>query len=193
MARRFFDLPFSKWHVFAREFILHIENELYNPPMKLENANFIEENAAKFIQARNLFAQYPAYLGSVVEERIKKEVSYHQEILIQPNWAIFLSSPKHWGNAQIWLCYQKNDPQHYPVSPDGFDIWICPNKGELKLGKTNTDQDVLLKNMEYFESMACFGGEACWKTIRSFKNRDEAISFIIPLIELLEPAQKNQP
>ena len=37
--------PRSKWRLFAREFILHLENELYNPPMTPEQVAFVEKHA----------------------------------------------------------------------------------------------------------------------------------------------------
>ena len=186
MATRFFDVPFSKWHILAREFILHIENELYNPPMKKQDADFVEKYATEFIQAQDLLNKYPDCLRDIVKEEIAKKVCYSQDIEVASHWAIFVSSPKKWGKACIWLCYQKNDPQHSPISPDGFDILICPNDGELKPDKINADQGDLLKDMEHHEHMACFEGASCWKTKGSLKTRDEAISFIIRLIKLIE-------
>ena len=46
-----FDSPHSKWHLFAREFILHVENELYNPTMNTEQANFVEQHEKQIAAA----------------------------------------------------------------------------------------------------------------------------------------------
>lgn len=180
MATKFFDAPFSKWHIFAREFILHMENELYNPPMKPEDAKFVEEHAAEFIQARSLLEQYPAYLGQVVEEMVEKELGY--EIEVKQGWAIFIRSPKNQGNAAIWLCYQTNDYGYPIISTDGFDIRVYPDEGELKRGQSNADQSNLPKGMRGMRDENGY----YWATEKSFKDRDEAIKFTIPLIKLIE-------
>jgi hypothetical protein len=114
-----------------------------------------------------------------VKERIEKEVQYEIEVI--PNWAIIIKSPKYWGNAHIALWYQKNeDWGPAGISTDGFDINVHPDEGELKRGQSNADQSNLLKGMSYIEK------EYYWKTEKSFKDRDEAIKFIILLIKLIE-------
>lgn len=171
MATKFFDVPFSKWHVFAREFILHIKNELYNPPMKPEDAEFVENHAAELIQARILLQHYPGYLRSVVKEKIEKEFGYAvDDVDVNLQWAIQITSPKKWRKiTSIWLCYQGNDESGPTGIPNGkFAVWLWSDDSNLKP-----------------DAMEYKGKEKRWETGKD-KNLVEAVDCIIHLVKLIE-------
>ena len=179
MAAIFFDAPISKWQIFAREFILHMENELYNSPMTNEQATFVEDNAAQFIQAQKLLQQYPNYLCSFVKEELEKELRYKVEVV--PNWAILIRSPEKWGNAHI--AFRTPTDVDQGDHPDNrFDISIYPDEGELKRGHRSSD---LLNDKEWKFSAK----HLAWLTVKGFKDRHEAIKHLIPRIKLIERVQ----
>ncbi len=170
-----FDASFSKWHLFAREFILHMENELYIPIMKPEQATFLEEHAAEFMQAREMLKQYPNYLCTLLREEMTKRLGYAVEVV--PNWSINIRSSEKWGKA--WIAFRPPflEPER---TQKMFDISIFPDEGELQRGHASESQLNLLKGMKYSSK------HLCWVTEIGFKDRDEAIKDILPRIKLIE-------
>jgi PD-(D/E)XK nuclease superfamily len=107
MATKFFDAPFSKWHIFAREFILHMENELYNPPMKPEDAKFVEDNADKFVEAQKLSGQYQEFVREELKRKLEASVSGHTFNVNDVRWGFRCSTPQ-WRGADIVLLRGKD-------------------------------------------------------------------------------------
>ena len=166
--------PLSKWQLFAREFILHMENELDNPPMKPEQATFVEKYAAELIQAQKLLQKYPDYLCSVLKEELANRLTHEVEVVA--NWAILIRSREHWGNAFIAFrppTMDENDKQEFYIS-------IYPDEGELKRGQASENQRILLEGMNYLSE------HFCWATVKGFKDRYDAIKDFIPRIKLIE-------
>lgn len=67
------DQPFSKWQIFAREFILHLETELYDSLMTPEDAAFVEQHAKQIEDARNLADQYVTFLCAELENKLEAD------------------------------------------------------------------------------------------------------------------------
>jgi hypothetical protein len=163
----------SKWQLFAREFILHLKNELYNPPMKPEQVTFVEEHAAAFDDAQKLLQQYHDFLCYILIQKLEEALKYQDKIEIAPtSWAILIKSQERWGNAYIAFRPPTKDGNK------GFHISIYPDEGGLKRGQANENQRKLLEGMKH--------NEYFWETVDGFKNRDEAIQCFIPKIKLIE-------
>ena len=74
MAPIFYDLPFSKWPLFAREFILHMENELYTPSMNPEQVAFVEQHADQIAEVQELAEQYQLFIKQELKRRLDESV-----------------------------------------------------------------------------------------------------------------------
>lgn len=104
LATKFFDTPFSKWNIFAREFILHIENELglNNLPMKPEDAKFVEDNADKFVEAQKLEQQYREFVCEELKRQLEASVSGHT-FNVKVEWFGFRCFTPQWGESHVVL------------------------------------------------------------------------------------------
>jgi hypothetical protein len=95
-----YNTAYSKWHVFAREFILHLENELYSPAMTPEQANFVELNAERFKAVKDLDSQYRPFLSDQIMRRLSEAILDHIFTLRDEGWAIRCYSVQ-WGESHI--------------------------------------------------------------------------------------------
>lgn len=107
MATKFFDVPFSKWHIFAREFILHMENELYNPPMTPNEADFIEQHADQFAKVQELATQYVEFIRAELKQQLEASISGHTFNVKAEPWGFRCSTPQ-WGRSDIVLLRVKD-------------------------------------------------------------------------------------
>ncbi len=72
LGKAMFDVSHTKWHLFAREFILHIENELYTPTMNERDIIFIEEHTAEITKVQKMMSQYRTYFLNEMQAQIGK-------------------------------------------------------------------------------------------------------------------------
>ena len=104
LGEALFDAPHSKWHLFAREFILHIENELYNPTMKDEQAAFVEKYEDQIKEAITLNSDYRVFLQARLKQKLEEKLPSHVFSSKDQPWAIRCYSDK-WGdraNLAFW-------------------------------------------------------------------------------------------
>jgi len=75
-SRGVFNDPQSKWHVFSRDFILHLENELYPPilVMAKDQIDFVEKNLRAMAQLVKLSECYVEFLMEDMQKRLSKAV-----------------------------------------------------------------------------------------------------------------------
>lgn len=73
LAKLCFARPISKWQIFAREFILHLENTLYNPAMTMtqEQKDFVELNLREIGDLKKLSECYTEDILHQLSERLK--------------------------------------------------------------------------------------------------------------------------
>lgn len=86
-----FDRPLSKWQVFAREFIVHIENLLYDPTMKMnpDQTDFVEKNLREIADVRKLHDCYVTELCGELAGRVQDEFSGNHEFpFVDKVWAL---------------------------------------------------------------------------------------------------------
>jgi hypothetical protein len=78
----------SKWKLFAREFILHLKNELYPPPMTHEEAAKVEKYANQIAEAEKLAWQYREFIRQELKLRLEAIVDGN-EFGIHEDWRDF--------------------------------------------------------------------------------------------------------
>jgi hypothetical protein len=80
LAEILFDVPYSKWLVFAREFILHLETELYSPTTKMESAQikFVEAYLCEIEQVKQLSKEYTDLVLREMEGRLNVAIPGYQ-------------------------------------------------------------------------------------------------------------------
>jgi hypothetical protein len=110
----FSDPPLSKWHLFAREFILHLENELYNPPMTPEKVAFVEKHADQIAEVQKLAAQYRLFVLEELKQRLESSVSGHIFDTRDEGWAYRCRSPQ-WGESDVVLIKPEGTGQKFLI------------------------------------------------------------------------------
>jgi hypothetical protein len=84
---------YSKWFIFVREFILHLETELYQPSVMMteQEANFVEDNEAAIKEIKRLSEEYRSFLLNSIEKQLNDTLLGHP----------FKCRGQVWGN-QVW-------------------------------------------------------------------------------------------
>jgi hypothetical protein len=135
----------SKWHVFAREFIVHLENEFkYNSTMIMtpDQIAFVEKNFREIEDVKRLSACYVEFLQQELGKRLTQEVPGY-EFLFKNSWALlcdvylpqnvrlqlFFGTPYHnndWPkDGNIRIGFQMFGREHSGVF-DGLNITCHP-------------------------------------------------------------------
>jgi hypothetical protein len=94
----------SKWQVFAREFILHLETELYSTAMTKEQIEFAETNFAKLLQAKHLAEEYQKHLITSLCESLRESIGVRNVNVSDKGWA-FTFSVDHWNGTFLSWSY----------------------------------------------------------------------------------------
>lgn len=102
MAKAYFVSPFSKWHLFARELILHLENELYKLPMTEDQASFIEKHTDEITELNKLASDYRGFLQQQIREALSEIIPTDSLRLKDEGWAIRCYCSQ-WGNSNLAL------------------------------------------------------------------------------------------
>jgi hypothetical protein len=92
----------SKWQLFAREFVLHLENELYKPPMTESQAMFIEKHADEITKLKELESDYRDFLQQQIREALTKILPLSSLSLKDEGWAIRCYCSQ-WGKSNLAL------------------------------------------------------------------------------------------
>lgn len=97
-----FDAGYSKWIVFAREFIVHLETELYQPTniMTEEEASFVEENEGAINRVKKLSFDYRAFLLALLRDRLNSSITGQEFTTKDDGWAVRCTS-SNWGRSNI--------------------------------------------------------------------------------------------
>ena len=90
-------LPSSKWQIFAREFVAHLQNLLYPVRMNLDPAqlDLVENNLAQIATLNRLSGAYTAYLVAELGTRLAQTLPDHAPFVfkVEP-WALVCDSTK---------------------------------------------------------------------------------------------------
>ena len=101
----------SKWWVFAREWVIHLENELYEKPMTEDQINFTERHQAQIFDTVKLANDYRNFLLGELVKTLDDAPDSKPTALTQ-EWKFGLAyrcSRKRWGESDIVWWYDKLD------------------------------------------------------------------------------------
>jgi hypothetical protein len=179
LAGEFFDRPLSKWQVFAREFILHLENELYinTPSMTHDQVAFVEKHAQQFSKVQQLARQYRVYILEELKRRLEKDGPNQSFNTRDQGWAFGCTSPQ-WGKTDIVMFKGEED---------------ADQKFKIRAYLWDLSDPQLLKAMHMFENMSYFpeGRYSCWTSRTGYDSSEEAISELCKLAQLVDDVVKG--
>jgi hypothetical protein len=181
-----FDHPISKWQVFAREFIVHLENKLSNPAMTLkpEQTNFVEANLREIRDVKKLSDCYTAHLRRELSERLQKELPLAREFQFHEENDRGLFCDKHIGQSHLQFLFQT--PAHGWANSKG-DFVISAWVGNLTEAQRQRAAELLARpDVEYDEHGHWVG------TVR-FDTRKEAVNALCKLAKELFDLWENEP
>jgi hypothetical protein len=128
-AKTVFDRPISKWQVFAREFIVHLENQLYNPAMIMtpDQTAFVEKNLREIGDLKKLSDCYTADLLRELSARLQKELPSTRKFEFYEKKDFALLCDEYIGQNRLWLQFLFQTPAH--GSPDSrrdfvINAWV---------------------------------------------------------------------
>jgi hypothetical protein len=177
-----FDHTYSKWVVFAREFILHFENELYQPTMNDKTADFVEQHAKQFDQAKMLASEYRAFLLERLKGRLEATITGHAFKTTDEHWAVRCSADR-WGNSSLAFCS--------PSSEVGLKFLVRIDLIDL----TPEQEAQARREFQELRQMA-FSREGkwlLWTTQPGFEKRIEAVNELCRLASVLAELFKSPP
>jgi PD-(D/E)XK nuclease superfamily len=162
----------SKWMIFARELILHLENELYTAPMEEDAVNFVEQNWKQLKQAQQLAEDYRKFLLQHLPKVLRGVLDDPKASSKDDTWCIRLMGSR-WKEANIaWA---------YPAAQPG-EIFLRvyfnqPNERQLNIAKETFDPKSMV-----------FGKEGSWCKwqSRNISTRAESENELIDLAKTVE-------
>ena len=114
LGKALFDAPHSKWHLFARELILHIENELYTPAMNPTEITFVEKHTADISKVQKLMSQYRTFFLQKMKSEVGKRFPEFNAQIWEDSWP---------GHIIVFRCtspqWKKNDMVVYKPEGEG--------------------------------------------------------------------------
>lgn len=113
LKRALFDVPLSKWFVFAKEFVVHLEKELYETTMRLneQHVAFVEENWSEIAAVTKMSDAYAPIFCERLRMDLREAVPEFE--IEDQGWAIVcdVGAPQRWR-----ITFQT------PIHCDGKDI-----------------------------------------------------------------------
>ncbi len=186
-----FDRPTSKWQVFAREFIVHLENALYNPTMRMtpEQTALVEANLQEIRDLRKLSDGYTADLLRELSERLLSERP-RKGLLARCPFQFEEAKDKDWGLVcdehigDLYLHFLFQTPAHgEPDSVGDFviGVWV------KNLTKAQRQRAAELFSRPGVQP----DGGGHWVADLRFKNRPDAVNALCNLAkELFDVLEK---
>ena len=97
----------SKWQLFAREFILHIENLILAPIMNSSQAKHFENNAHLIAEMMKLEALYRTFIKNELNRRLNESLPECSFFSFEVNWEsfawVFRCRSQKWGGNDLVL------------------------------------------------------------------------------------------
>ena len=179
LGKVMFDSPHSKWLLFAREFILHLENELYNPTMNTENADFVEKHESQIAAVKQLDSDYRVFLQKLLKQSLDDKIPGHD---------FWTKVVDRWHDDQFAIrCYSSR------LKEANVTLWKDGEKFKVSVYLVNLTEDQLKTALNKFSELK-FSKEGSswviWVTPQGFDKREDVIKEIIRLavivVELLQ-------
>ncbi|RYD84368.1 MAG: hypothetical protein EOP84_05685 [Verrucomicrobiaceae bacterium] len=109
------DCSQSKWWIFAREFVIHLQNELYPSAMKPEQIEFAEKHQFEIQEAKTLGDAYRQYLIDHLRNVLAERFPDHAIWSKDEGWGIRFKSVR-WGNSDmVWHSKVSEESTSYSV------------------------------------------------------------------------------
>ncbi len=170
----FFNATFSKWQVFAREFVVHLEEELYGSEriMTKEQITFVEQNLHPIGDLKKMLDAYNEFLKAELKERLEA---------VLPNQG-FVATMRSWG---VECLDQRCDKWGFALEMDQQSetrfrafLWL---KG-LTDQQYNATVVAILANMQFSETEEGWKG---WGSKTYFTDRSLALKELCDLAQQL--------
>lgn len=178
------DHPLSKWKVFAEEFIVHIENLLYNPAMKLtsDQTAFIEVNLRDIPDLQRLYNRYIAELSAELADRVEKEYSgNHTFAFFDKGW---LHCDTRVGSVRLQLRFFT--PAHGP------EVGNLGRSYQIMAWVAGLTEDQHQRAAKLFANYGDREGPGYWWGKSNFETRAEAVNGLCKLAKELFDLLKNE-
>lgn len=163
----------SKWMIFARELILHLENELYTKPMEEDAVKFVEENWKQLKQCQQLTDDYQSFLHKRLPELLHKALNDPDAYCKKDSWCIRLMGSR-WREANIAWTY----PAEHPGEIFLRVYFNKPNDHQLQIAREEFETKDMPQEIE------CSSWYK-WQS-RNFLTRAEAEKELIELAKVIE-------
>lgn len=170
----------SKWIIFARELILHLENELYTKPMEDDAVNFVETNWKLLKQAQKLYDDYQRFLQKRLPELLNEALDDPDAYSRENNWCIRLMGSR-WKEANIAWAYPAAHPGQIFLR-----VYINkPNENQLKIASEEFETRAMVREIE--------GSWRKWQSrnIQTRAEAEEELKFLARTVERMMSAAKG--
>ncbi len=176
------DHNYSKWVVFAREFILHFENELYKPAMNEEQAAFVEQNTVQIEKVKQLASEYRGYLLRLLKSSLEAAVTNHVFWTTDDTWAVRCRADK-WGRSNIaFLSEASESGRRFLLTVYLIDL----STEQLAQARRDFQETNRMKVWTEGKWMA-------WQTQPGFDSREAAVTELCRLGRMLAELFKSPP
>lgn len=181
-AEAVFDFPYSKWLVFAREFIIHLQTELYNPAMSLDQKQieFVEQHLPEMEQVKKLSQDYTEFLRRNLEKRLCKAIPRHQFGAWDAGYALKCKD----NELHVWEFDFKTPAHTVPNGKFHFTVW----RMHLTQEQCLLAQDIL-SGMKHGRSGRTWDS---WSTDEGFDDRTKALDDLCRIAGLLGDLWKDE-
>jgi hypothetical protein len=182
LAANFFDQSFSKWLLFAREFILLLENELYNPPMTPEQVTFVEKRAGQIADVQKLAARYVLFIRQELKIGLENTVPgflFNTGVASWPyHWLVVRCTSESWGANEMVFFQPESTGQKFSIRVYLKDL------SELRLSGAKS----ALKHMN---GPVIEGQYLFWTSFSGYDSSKEAIAELCKLAQIVSDILKN--
>lgn len=162
----------TKWWHFAKDFALHLKQELYGTPMTDDEIKFAEQNYGLLEEAVQLQNRYQTHLLTYLPNLIDGKYKTNGASAKLDSWCVRLY---HIGWPQSNIAWWWDDKDRNQIK---FSIYIeSPTDNQLTQAKAT------FEDLDYWTESG--GKWQCWKTSNSFESREVAEKPLLKLTDKL--------
>jgi hypothetical protein len=177
LSESLFNHRYSKWVIFAREFILHLENELYQPIMNKNQVDFVERHVEQIAQLKDLETEYRQFLLNLLKSQLEASLQGHAFKTKDDGWGIRCFSDK-WGSSN-------NLVLALPSAERDWKMYACIYLINLPSAEFEARSIEVLQGTEQMQ----FNWEGKWLRFvgaNNFENHESAINKLCKLGLILD-------
>lgn len=174
----------SKWLVFARELILHLETELYQNIMTLEQIEFVESHQKQFYQVSQLACEYRTFLKKNLEESLQDALPDHIISAKEDDVFIRYYADK-WGPSHLAWNYDLEGGEPKILLTVYFQN---PTAAQREIALREFKASRIMR--DWHESGGVW---AVWRTTKELSSREEAVKELISLGRVMAKMFASEP